>query len=50
MAVSEQARLATVKEHVRGENAGDKDVIMGTLATALAGYPWCIMAFPQGAR
>jgi hypothetical protein len=32
MAVSEQARLATVEEHVRGENAGDKDVIMGTFS------------------
>ncbi|HLW68998.1 MAG TPA: nuclear transport factor 2 family protein [Candidatus Binataceae bacterium] len=32
MAVSEQARLATVEEHVRGENARDLDVIMGTFS------------------
>ncbi len=32
MAVSEQARLATVEEHVRGENARDMDVIMGTFS------------------
>jgi hypothetical protein len=30
MAVSEQVRLATVEDHVRGENARDLDVIMGT--------------------
>ncbi len=32
MAVSEQARLATVEEHVRGENARDTDVVMGTFS------------------
>ena len=32
MAVSEQARLATVEEHVRGENARDMDAIMGTFS------------------
>ncbi len=32
MAVSEQARLATVEEHVRGENARDMDVVMGTFS------------------
>ncbi len=30
MAVSEQARLTTVEDHVRGENARDLDVIMDT--------------------
>jgi hypothetical protein len=30
MTATEQARLATVEEHVRGENARDMDVIMGT--------------------
>jgi len=30
MAASEQARLATVEDHVRGENARDLDVIMST--------------------
>lgn len=32
MALSEQARLATVEEHVRGENARDLDAIMGTFS------------------
>jgi hypothetical protein len=32
MAVPEQARLATVEEHVRGENARDMDAIMDTFA------------------
>ncbi len=32
MAVSEQARLATVEEHVRGENARDMDIVMGTFS------------------
>ena len=32
MAVSEQARLATIEEHVRGENARDMDVVMGTFS------------------
>ena len=32
MAVSEQARLATVEEHVRGENARDMDAVMGTFS------------------
>ena len=32
MVVSEQARLATVEEHVRGENARDMDVVMGTFS------------------
>jgi hypothetical protein len=32
MAVSEQARLATVEDHVRGENARDLDVIMDTFS------------------
>ena len=31
MAVSEQARLATVEEHVRGENARDMDAVMRTV-------------------
>jgi hypothetical protein len=30
MTASDQARLATVEEHVRGENARDLDVVMGT--------------------
>ena len=30
MAVSQQARLKTVEDHVRGENALDMDLIMGT--------------------
>jgi hypothetical protein len=30
MGLSEQARLATVEDHVRGENARDLDVIMDT--------------------
>jgi ketosteroid isomerase-like protein len=34
MAVSEQARLATVEEHVRGENARDMDVVMGTFSAS----------------
>jgi hypothetical protein len=34
MAVSEQVRLATVEDHVRGENARDLDVIMGTFGDA----------------
>ena len=32
MAISEQARLATVENHVRGENARDLDVIMSTFS------------------
>ena len=32
MAVSEQVRLATVEEHVRGENARDMDAVMGTFS------------------
>src|SRR5712692_3684030 len=32
MAVSEQARLATVEEHVRAENARDMDAVMGTFS------------------
>jgi len=32
MAVSEQARLATVDEHVRGENARDIDAVMSTFS------------------
>jgi hypothetical protein len=32
MAISEQARLATVEDHVRGENALDLDLIMGTFS------------------
>jgi hypothetical protein len=32
MAVSEQARLVTVEDHVRGENARDLDLIMGTFS------------------
>jgi hypothetical protein len=32
MAISEQARLATVEDHVRGENARDLDVIMDTFS------------------
>ena len=32
MAVSEQARLATVEEHVRGENARDMDAVMRTFS------------------
>ena len=32
MAVSEQARLATVEEHVRGENARDMDAVMRTVS------------------
>jgi len=32
MAVSEQTRLATVEEHVRGENARDMDVVMSTFS------------------
>ncbi len=34
MAVSEQARLATVEEHVRGENARDMDAVMGTFGAS----------------
>jgi hypothetical protein len=32
MTAAEQARLATVEEHVRGENARDMDVVMGTFS------------------
>ena len=32
MTASEQARLATVEEHVRGENARDMDVVMDTFS------------------
>jgi hypothetical protein len=32
MAVSEHARLATVEEHVRGENARDLEAVMGTFS------------------
>jgi hypothetical protein len=32
MPVSEQARLATVEEHVRGENARDMDAVMATIS------------------
>ena len=34
MTAAEQARLATVEEHVRGENARDMDVVMGTFGTS----------------
>ena len=36
MAVSEQARLATVEEHVRGENARDLDAVMRTFSDSAA--------------
>ncbi|MBI3246383.1 MAG: nuclear transport factor 2 family protein [Deltaproteobacteria bacterium] len=32
MTASEQVRLATVEEHVRGENARDMDVVMSTFS------------------
>ena len=32
MTATEQARLATVEEHVRGENARDMDVVMSTFS------------------
>ena len=32
MAVAEQVRLATVEEHVRGENARDRDAVMRTFS------------------
>jgi predicted NBD/HSP70 family sugar kinase len=32
MAVAEQVRLATVEEHVRGENARDMDAVMRTFS------------------
>ena len=32
MTASEQARLATVEEHVRAENARDMDAVMGTFS------------------
>src|SRR5712671_7929698 len=32
MAISEQGRLATVEEHVRGENARDMDAVMRTFS------------------
>ncbi len=32
MAISEQARLATVEEHVRGENAREMDAVMSTFS------------------
>lgn len=32
MAISEEARLAVVEDHVRGENAMDLDLIMGTFS------------------
>ncbi|MGH7965103.1 MAG: nuclear transport factor 2 family protein [Candidatus Binatia bacterium] len=32
MTASEQTRLATVEEHVRGENAHDLDTVMGTFS------------------
>jgi len=32
MTAAEQTRLATVEEHVRGENARDMDAVMGTFS------------------
>ena len=34
MTASEQARLATVEEHVRGENARDMDAVMATFGNS----------------
>lgn len=34
MTATEQARLATVEEHVRGENARDMDVVMSTFGAS----------------
>lgn len=34
MTASEQTRLATIEEHVRGENARDMDVVMGTFGNS----------------
>ena len=34
MTAVEHARLATVEEHVRGENARDMDIVMGTFGTS----------------
>ena len=34
MAVSEQAQLATVEEHLRGENARDMDAVMSTFSNS----------------
>jgi ketosteroid isomerase-like protein len=34
MTASEQARLATVEEHVRAENARDMDAVMGTFSAS----------------
>jgi hypothetical protein len=44
MAVSEQVRLATVEDHVRGENARDLDVIRVPSTTARM-LPLYITAF-----
>ena len=39
MAISEQLRLATVEEHVRGENARDMDAVMRTFSDSALAAP-----------